>query len=71
MGKCKKYVSLDKQDLETLVESYASKFYSMVSNGEHDPKDCEVREIVKKLAGFTREYEELIAEESKSVAAGA
>lgn len=66
MAKNKRFVYLDKEDLEAMIASYADKFYACLSNeGREAACGEEIRDIVKKLAGFIREYEELIKSESE------
>lgn len=63
----KAYLGLDKKDLDTLINAYAAKFYAALESSKVTvASNSELREIIKKLADFVRDYEDLLEREKKA-----
>lgn len=68
MEKTYSYVSLDERDLAELIEAYSKRFYGIIDKygAEGCYTDAEMHDIIKKLASFVREYEELREKNKKA-----
>lgn len=69
MEKVHTYTCLDERDLAELIEAYSKRFYDIIEKfgAEGCYSDYEMHTIVKKLANFIREYEEIREKTKKAV----